>query len=66
MSGTNVSLNTKINEVQGEILSITNLASKTILNAKINEVKSEIPTITNLATNVSLNVVKKKYLVLVI
>ena len=39
-----------INEVKGEIRSITNLATTTAVNAKINEVKEEIPT--QLARNV--------------
>ena len=54
-----------MNEVNGEILSITNLATTAALNAKINEVKGKIPSITNLATTTALTAVKIKYLMLV-
>ena len=48
-------IDAKINEVKGEILSITNLATTASLNAKINEVKGEMHSITSLATTASLN-----------
>ena len=44
---TKTTLNAKINEVKGEKLNITNLATADSLNPKINEVKEEIPNITN-------------------
>ena len=44
------SLNTKKNQVKGEILSITNLVTTAALNAKVNEAKVKIPNITNVAT----------------
>ena len=43
---TNFFLNTKINNVKGEIAIIINLAT----NVKINQVKGKIPNITNLIT----------------
>ena len=53
---TNFSLNTKINDVKGEIANIIILAT----NAKINEVKGEIPNITNLTTTTALTAVENK------
>ena len=53
-------LHAKINEVKGEIASITNLATTTALNAKINVVKGEIPNIINLATTTALTDVENK------
>ena len=47
---TKTTLNAKINEVKGEMPSITNLATTADLNTKINEVKGKIPSITNLAS----------------
>ena len=55
-----------MNEVKGEIPSITNLAATAALNGKINEVKNKIPNITNLATTNALTDFEKKYLILVI
>ena len=49
-----------MNEVNGEITSITNLATTTALNAKINEVKNKIPKTTNLATTTALTTVEDK------
>ena len=59
-------MNAKINDVKGEISSITNLATNPSISAKINEFKGEIPNITTTAVttvenkipNVS-NLVKK-------
>ena len=59
---TNTTLNTKINEVKGEILSIANIAATATPNTKINEVESKIPSITNLATTTVLTAVEKKLL----
>ena len=56
----NTTLNAKINEVENQIPSITNLATTAALNAKINEVKNKIPNITNLATSTSLTSVENK------
>ena len=39
-----------MNEVKGELPSITNLATSATLNAKTKEVKGKMPNITNLAT----------------
>ena len=41
---TNVSLNAKINEVKGEILSVSNLAT----NAALTTVENKIPNVSNL------------------
>ena len=57
---TNTTLNAKMNEVRGEMLSITNLAATAALNAKINEVKGKILSITNLATTTTLTAVENK------
>ena len=48
--GTNASLNAKINEVKGEIPSITNLATKASLNA----VENKIPSVTNLVKKLTI------------
>ena len=53
-------LNTKINEVKGEIFNITNLPTNASLNARINEVEGNIPNINNFATTSSLTVVENK------
>ena len=51
----------KINEVTGEIPSITNLfRTTTALNTKINEVKNKITNITNLVTATALTAVENK------
>ena len=63
---TNITLNTKINEVKGEVASITNSTTTAALEAKINEFKGKIPNITNLATILLLLLLKIKYLTLVI
>ena len=44
----NGTLDAKINEFKGKILSNTNLATATALNAKINQIKNKIPNIANL------------------
>ena len=49
-----------MNEVKGEMPSITNLATNAVLNAKINLIKGEIPNITNLATTSALTAVENK------
>ena len=55
------SLNTKKNQVKGEILSITNLVTTAALNAKVNEAKVKIPNITNVAsTTAALTTVENK------
>ena len=56
----NASLNSKINEVKGEIPRLTNLSINASLNAKINEFKVEIPNITNLATTSALSTVENE------
>ena len=48
-------LNAKMNEVKGEIPSITNVATTTALNAKINEVRTKTLNITNLAAATALS-----------
>ena len=57
---TNASLNAKINEVKGEILNITNLATTTAFTA----VENKIPSVTNLAKktdyNTKVNKIEKK------
>ena len=53
-------INVKINEIKGEIFSITNLVTTTALNAKANEVKNKIPSITNLAPNTAVTSVENK------
>ena len=63
---TNTALNAKINETENEIPSITILATTAAPNAKIDEVKGELPYIINLANNTALQLLKIKYLVLVI
>ena len=50
----------KIDEVKGEICSITNLATSTALNAEITEVENKIPNIINLATTAALTAVENK------
>ena len=60
MSTNNTSLNAKINEVKGEILNTTKLATTATLNAKINEVKDKMPSITNLASTTALTAVENK------
>ena len=47
--------NTKIKNIEDQILDSTNLATTSNLNAKINDVKDEIPGITNLALTAALN-----------
>ena len=50
-----------MNEVKGEIPSMTNLATNASFNGKIDQVKNEIPNITNLATTTTaLTVVENK------
>ena len=67
---TNTTINAKIMEVKKGKPSVTNFATTTTtttaLNAKINEVKNKIPNITNLATTLLLQLLKIKYLMLVI
>ena len=59
-------INAKINQVKGEIRSITDLATTTTaLNITINEVKNKISNVSNLATTTALNALKIKYLMLV-
>ena len=48
-------LNAKMNEVKGEIPSITNVATTTALNAKINEGRTKTLNITNLAATTALS-----------
>ena len=57
---TKTTLTAKIDEVKGEIPSITNLATTAAINGKINEVKNKIPNITNLATTPALTAVENK------
>ena len=52
--------NTKINEVNGKIPSITNLATNAVLYAKINKVKCKIPGVTNLDITTALADVENK------
>ena len=49
-----------MNEVKGEIPSITNLATTAAFNTKINKVKNKIPNITNLATSTAFIAVENK------
>ena len=49
-----------MNEVKGEMPSITNLATNAVLNASINQINGEIPNITNLATTSALTAVENK------
>ena len=46
--------------MQGEIPSITNLATNAYLNAKINKVNCEMPNITKLATTAAFTAVGNK------
>ena len=55
-------LTAKINEVKGEIPSITNLATTAPLNAKINEVKGKIPNTTSLTSTTVLTAVENNIL----
>ena len=48
--GTKITLNTKINEVKGEIPSITNLATKTVLHS----VENRIPRVSNLKNKLTI------------
>ena len=50
----------EINEVNGEIPSITNLATNASLNAKTNEVINKMPNVTNVATTTALTAVENK------
>ena len=52
--------NTKTNEVNSKIPSITNLATNAVLYAKINEVKCKIPGVTNLDITTALADVENK------
>ena len=52
--------NAKIKNIEDNIPSITNLATKITLNSKRNEVKSEIHNITDLATKTALNAIENK------
>ena len=56
----NVPFNTKINEVKGEIPSITNVATNASLKAKMNEIKGEISNITNWAATTALTTAENK------
>ena len=57
---TNTTLYVKIDEVEKEVPSITNLVTSTALNIKINEVINKIPNITDLATTPTLIGVENK------
>ena len=50
----------KKKNIEGKILNITNLATKTTLSPKINEVKGEIPNNTKLATTSALTAAKNE------
>ena len=57
---TKTTLNHKINEVKGEVASITNLATTAALNAKINQGKGKMLNITKLVSAIAFTGVGNK------